>query len=310
MNKINKFAVVFPGQGSQSLGMLSDFYETYEEVRDIYSEASAVLGYDLWNITKNGPAEKLNITEFTQPALLAACYAIWQVFCKNTDLRPQVLAGHSLGEYTALVAAESLNFNDAIKLVAARGKFMQEAVPRDTGAMAAVLGLEDDIINNIVAEFKVEIANLNAIGQTVIAGHKQAVILAIDSLKQKGAKLVKLLDVSVPSHCSLMQPAAEKLSYLFDTVHIKPPKIKVIHNYSLNSYNTECEIKSALVKQLTMPVRWVETIQQISSMDIKLVCEFGPGAVLSKLTKRIDTTVTGISIDTPSAVFNLINYST
>lgn len=214
-----------------------------------------------------------------------------------------------------MVASESLDFQDAVKLVAARGKFMQEAVPSNTGAMAAILGLDNDKIKNVLAnlntdlnsDYVVEIANLNAIGQTVIAGHKKAVICAIDSLKENGAKLVKLLDVSVPSHCSLMRPAAQELSELLDTINIQPPKIKVIHNYSLNSYITEHEIKQALVKQLTMPVRWVETIQKISNLGIKQVCEFGPGAVLSKLIKRIDATVTSIAIDSPDAMDNLIN---
>ena len=314
MSSDQKFAVVFPGQGSQSLGMLADLYNKHTEVKDVFTEASSVLGYDLWDLSQTGPIEKLNTTEYTQPVLLAAGYAVWQVFCKHTDQRPELLAGHSLGEYSALAAAGAISFSDAIKLVAARGRFMQESVPANTGAMAAVLGLDNDKIKHIIANLDlnsgedstVELANLNAIGQTVIAGHKHSVLSCVDALKNNGAKIVKLLDVSVPSHCSLMQTAAENLNNLLDSVEISSPKIKVIHNYSIESYNSPEDIKQALVKQLTMPVRWVETVQEFSKSGIKYIYEFGPGSVLTKLTKRIDKSIKSISIDNAESLQELI----
>ncbi len=296
----NKFAVVFPGQGSQSVGMIADITAEYPLVLDVFTQASEVLNYDLWDLIVNGPADKLNQTVHTQPALLAASIAVWNVYIKNNPHNlPSVLAGHSLGEYTALVAAGSLAFTDAIKLVAARGKFMQEAVPADVGAMAAILGIDDHkVISNLIAEFDtVEVANLNAIGQTVIAGKKNSVLLAIEKLKNNGAKLAKLLDVSVPSHCSLMQPAADQLEQLLKQTNFKSPVIPVVHNYSVESYSNGTEIRQALVKQLTSSVRWVETINYIYTLGITEVLEFGPGSVLSKLGKRINPNVTSSSVN-------------
>lgn len=295
----NNFAAVFPGQGSQELGMLKDLGDKYPSVKELFTLASKELGYDLWDLVQNGPIDKLNQTEFTQPALLVSSYAIWQVFIGLTNFRPKVLAGHSLGEYSALVAANSLDFKDAVKLVAARGRFMQNAVPVGTGAMAAVLGLDNDKIQEALETLDsmgndnsiVEIANLNAVGQTVIAGSKSAVMASVDALKSAGAKLVKLLDVSVPSHCSLMQPAADELHKLLETMVIKSPEIPVIHNFSLDTYTSGVDIKQALVKQLVSPVRWVETIENIYKLGITNIVEFGPGSVLSKLCKRINTNV-------------------
>jgi [acyl-carrier-protein] S-malonyltransferase len=305
------FAIVFPGQGSQHLGMLSELALEYPVIRDIFAQASNVLAYDLWDLTQNGPEDKLNQTEYTQPALLAASYAIWHLFTNKTNRLPTLLAGHSLGEYSALVAANSINFLDAVKLVAARGKFMQEAVPVGSGSMAAVLGLDLEqihaILNSLDSEYKVEIANLNAIGQTVIAGEREGVIVAIDKLKSGGAKLVMPLDVSVPSHCSLMQPAAQQLKKLLDTINISAPTIKVIHNYSLDSYSSPEDIRQALSMQLTSPVRWVETIQSIAKANISLIYEFGPGAVLSKLCKRIDKTIISEAINSSETLAKIIN---
>lgn len=311
INNQQDFAIVFPGQGSQSLGMLSELYLEFKQVQQVFNQASSVLGYDLWDLSQNGPVEKLNQTEYTQPALLAASYAIWSVYQdlvnNNSALRlPKVLAGHSLGEYSALVAAQSIKFEDALKLVAARGRFMQEAVPVGSGAMAAVLGLEPDVIQKVIDQVCandrdniIEIANLNAIGQTVIAGTKIGVVQAVEDLKQAGAKIVKLLDVSVPSHCSLMKNAAENLAELLETIEIAAPNIPVIHNYSLDSYQLAEDIKLALVKQLVSPVRWVETILNISKLDIKNIYEFGPGSVLSKLCKRIDKNIIAQAVNMP-----------
>jgi [acyl-carrier-protein] S-malonyltransferase len=306
----NKFAIVFPGQGSQQVGMISDLASKYVSVKDTFTEASEVLNYDLWDLIQNGPAEKLNQTVYTQPALLATSTAIWRVYNHiNKDLinNPSVLAGHSLGEYTALVAAGSLDFQDAIALVSARGRFMQEAVPSGEGAMAAVLGIDNtqDIQNVLINIPGAEIANLNAIGQTVIAGSKDSVLKAIDALKAAGAKLVKLLDVSVPSHCSLMQPAAQKLTDLINTVELKSPSIPVIHNFSVQAYSNPQDIKHALIKQLISPVRWVETIQCASKMGVTAIYEFGPGSVLTKLCKRIDPQLVAESINTQDGLENM-----
>ncbi|MBP9722204.1 MAG: ACP S-malonyltransferase [Gammaproteobacteria bacterium] len=311
----NKFAVVFPGQGSQQVGMISDLASEYSLVKDTFDEASEVLNYNLWELVQNGPAEKLNQTVNTQPALLVASTAIWRVYdniynnlINNSNYKPSILAGHSLGEYTALVAAGSLDFKDAVALVSARGRFMQEAVPTGEGAMAAVLGLNNtqdiqNILNNIP---DVEIANLNAIGQTVIAGRKDRVLEAVDALKSSGAKLVKLLDVSVPSHCSLMQPAAQRLQELIHTIKIKSPCIPVIHNYSVQTYNNPQDIKNSLVNQLISPVRWVETVQYIyNKNDIAKIYEFGPGSVLTKLCKRIEPEVTAEAIDNKESLENI-----
>lgn len=292
---LNNFAVVFPGQGSQQLGMLSDLYQSNQLVQELFVTASEILDYDLWALIKNGPIEQLNQTTYTQPALLTASIAVWNVFKQNSSKLPKILAGHSLGEYSALVASGSLDFNDALRLVAARGRFMQEALPVGEGAMAAVLGMDDDVIKQNLSS-GVEIANYNSVGQTVIAGRVQNVLTSIEQLKSAGAKLVKLLDVSVPSHCSLMQPAVEKFNLLLDDVNFSKPLIPVIHNYSVASYNSPDEIKAALAKQLINPVRWVEVINSIAAMDIDVIYEFGPGDVLSKLCKRINKDITAVAV--------------
>lgn len=298
---MNKYAVIFPGQGSQSVGMLSELALSHPLVLKTFETASSVLGYDLWDLVSNGPEDKLNQTTYTQPALLTASVAIWNVFEQNNPkILPSYLAGHSLGEYSALVASQSLDFKDAVKLVAARGQFMQDAVPNDMGAMAAVLGIDDNaIIQDLIAEFDtVEIANLNAVGQTVIAGKKTSVLLAVEKLKNNGAKLAKVLDVSVPSHCSLMQPAAQKLKQLLGSTSFNTPVVPVIHNYSVASYNTAEEMRSALVEQLISPVRWVETINTLHNHGVSNIYEFGPGSVLAKLCKRINSNVNCVAVNT------------
>lgn len=307
----NKFAVVFPGQGSQHIEMLSGLANIHTEIKQYYALASEVIDCDLWRLCQEGPLEKLNTTEFTQPVLLTASYALWQIFCKLYDDVPSVMAGHSLGEYSALVAADSINFQDAVKLVSDRGKFMQDAVPLGRGAMAAVLGLEPEdiqaILDTINSDNVVEIANLNANGQTVIAGEADAVNCAVEKLKEGGAKLVKVLDVSVPSHCSLMHSAEQKLSNALDKIEIKAPKIDIIHNYSLESYDNPQDIKLALSKQLVSPVRWVETVNKINKMGVDTLYELGPGSVLSKLCKRINKNVKCLPVNDIESLESIIH---
>jgi [acyl-carrier-protein] S-malonyltransferase len=285
-------AFVFPGQGSQSTGMLDTLASEFAEVEATFRVASEVLGYDLWDIVQNGPAEKLNSTDITQPAMLAAGVAVWRVWQAKGGAQPTLLAGHSLGEYTALVCGDSLAFEDAIKLVAERGRLMQEAVPAGTGAMAAVLGLDDDTVRAVCAEAAasevVEAVNFNSPGQVVVAGHKAAVERAVDLAKAKGAKRALLLPVSVPSHCALMQPAAEKLATLLEDVAIQAPQIPVINNVDVAMPTDAAAIRSALVRQLHNPVRWVETIQKMAAEGVDRLIECGPGKVLMGLNKRIE----------------------
>lgn len=301
------FAVVFPGQGSQYVGMLDDFIKTHPNAINVFHSASEVLGYDLWDLVQNGPKEKLNQTEYTQPALLTASVAIWQEYIKQEGFKPIVLAGHSLGEYSALVASGSLNFLDAVKLVALRGKYMQEAVPVGTGVMAAVLGLDNKVINDIIFGLEqVEVANYNAIGQTVIAGSKNNVLKAVALLKSAGAKLVKILDVSVPSHCSLMATAADKFNKELDKIKFNKPNIPVIHNYSVEIYDNADDIKIALSKQLTNSVHWVETVEKIYKMGIEKIYEFGPGDVLTKLCKRINKNISAQAVNNSTDLVELL----
>lgn len=291
MNK--PLAIVFPGQGSQSVGMLAEIANQFSEVKHTFAEASEVLGYDLWALTQEGPASELDQTTHTQPALLAASYAIWQILTSHLSIKPTMLAGHSLGEYTALVCANSLDFKEGIKLVAARGHYMQEAVPEGLGAMAAVIGLDEVDVAAIckAAANNGEVlspANFNSIGQVVIAGHKEAVMRALSLAKEKGAKLTVLIPVSVPSHCDLMRPAADRLSTLLNDIKFKQPNIAVISNVDVKPYQDEQSIRDGLLRQLYNPVRWVETIQYFSASGINTIVECGPGKVLTGLNKRID----------------------
>ena len=284
-------AFVFPGQGSQSLGMLSDLAANYEEVKHTFERASDALGKDLWSIVAQGPEEDLNQTQNTQPAMLAAGVAVWEVWCKYSTIRPDWMAGHSLGEYTALVCSGALSFEDGIKLVAVRGQLMQEAVPVGIGSMAVILGLEDHQVVNIcaqVAENEVVTAvNFNAPGQVVIAGNLAAVERAMLAAKDAGAKRTTLLPVSVPSHCALMQSAAEKLDkYLQNTV-IDMPKMTLIHNVDVASHSAPEVIRNALKEQLYKPVRWVDTIKFMHDQGVTRFVECGPGKVLMGLNKRI-----------------------
>jgi [acyl-carrier-protein] S-malonyltransferase len=300
-------SVVFPGQGSQSIGMLADYAETWPQVEETFKQASDVLGYDCWDIVCNGPVEKLNQTEITQPVMLAADIAVMRVMAQQCMLTPFVFAGHSLGEYAALVAAESLDFEDAIKLVAKRGQLMQSCVPEGEGAMAAIIGLTNEPIIKICEQVSeetssvVEAVNFNSPGQVVIAGATAAVNTAMERLKEEGAKRALALPVSVPSHSSLMKPAADELAVFLKDVNISSPKIQVIHNADAKSHEDPDDIRDALAKQLYNPVRWTQTIQIISD-GADVIVECGPGKVLGGLTRRINKEVASASLDSMASM--------
>ncbi len=286
------FALLFPGQGSQSVGMLADMASHHPVVRETFAEASAALSYDLWQLVSEGPADKLDQTERTQPALLAAGVAVWRAWRAQGGPEPMAMAGHSLGEYSALVCAGALNFADALRLVERRGQLMQTAVPAGIGAMAAIVGLDDEQVSAVCSESAqgevVQAVNFNAPGQVVVAGHKLAVERAAGLAKTRGAKLIKLLPVSVPSHCSLMQPAAERLAEDLKAITIQTPTIPVLHNLDASPRTIPDDIRQALVAQLHNPVLWVKTIQNLRTLGAAALLECGPGRVLVGLIKRID----------------------
>ncbi len=281
---------VFPGQGSQALGMLADIAQNQPQILDTFTEASDALGYDLWQLCQQGPAEKLNQTENTQPAILTASIAIYRLV-KNHLAKPKFMAGHSLGEYSALVAAGVIKFSDAVRLVRSRGQYMQAAVPNGTGAMAAIIGLDDVKINKACSSSAngqvVEAVNYNSPGQVVIAGHKEAVERAMIQCKELGAKRALPLPVSVPSHCALMKPAAEKLAEDLSRLSFQAPSIPVINNVHAEITSKPGAIKEALRLQLFSPIRWTETIQFADNHNVDEYYECGPGKVLIGLTKRI-----------------------
>ena len=285
-------AFVFPGQGSQSLGMLAELAATQSVVQSTFAEASEVLGYDLWRLVQEGPEEELSKTTVTQPALLAASVATWRVWNTISQVQPVIMAGHSLGEYSALVCSSALDFKDAIQLVADRAAYMQNAVPAGTGSMAAVLGLEDGQVEQLCEQAAqgqvVAVANYNSCGQVVIAGHKEAVERAVALARAASAKRSIILSVSVPSHCELMQEAADKIAVRLDTIEFNQPVTPVLHNVDARSRENIDEIKQALQAQLCRPVRWVDTIKTMISHDVRTIIECGPGKVLSGLIKRID----------------------
>lgn len=286
-----KFAFVFPGQGSQSVGMMQGF-DNLAVVRETFEEAGDVLKQDLWAMIAGGSAEELNLTVNTQPVMLTAGIAVFRAWNALQGARPNLLAGHSLGEYTALVASGALSFADALPLVRFRAQAMQEAVAEGVGGMAAILGLDDDAVLAVCAEAAqgevLEAVNFNSPGQIVIAGHKAAVERGMALAKEKGAKRALPLPVSVPSHCALMRPAAEALTQRLKTISIKMPQIPVVHNADVKSHSNEAEIKDALARQLYSPVRWVETVKSFSGQGIAALAECGPGKVLAGLNKRID----------------------
>lgn len=284
-----KFAFFFPGQGSQSVGMMKGF-EGLQVVRETFQEASDVLSQDFWQMVTE-PNELLNQTIHTQPLMLTAGVAVWRAWQTEAGPKPAVMAGHSLGEYTALVASGALVFKDALPLVRYRAKVMQEAVAEGVGAMAAILGLSDDDVREVCAQAAqgqvLEAVNLNSPGQVVVAGNKEAVERGMQAALEKGAKRALPLPVSVPSHCALMQPAAEALKAYLHDVPVVTPEIPVIHNADVASHDTPEKIKDALVRQLYSPVRWVETVEHIHAQGVTQSAECGPGKVLAGLVKRI-----------------------
>src|SRR5471030_730125 len=299
--KMTKIAVVFPGQGSQALGMLADLAATYPIVEETFAEASSALGYDLWQLVQQGPAEELNKTWQTQPALLAASVAIWRVWQQQKGTQPVLMAGHSLGEYSALVCAGVLDFKQAISLVELRGKLMQEAVPEGTGAMSAIIGLDNAAIAKACAEAAqgqvVSPVNFNSPGQVVITGHKEAVERAGAACKAAGAKRALPLPVSVPSHCALMEPAAKKLAVALLDVRFSTPEVPVVNNVDVKVETSPQAIRSALVRQLYNPVRWTESVEFMAAQGVEHLVEVGPGKVLTGLTKRIVDTLTAAAVN-------------
>ncbi|VAW90794.1 Malonyl CoA-acyl carrier protein transacylase [hydrothermal vent metagenome] len=294
------FSIVFPGQGSQSVAMLSGLADEFPIVKETFAQASDVLEYDLWALVKEGPIEKLNETTVTQPAMLASGIACWRVWQQQESKMPASFAGHSLGEYTALVATNSLQFTDAIKLVAERARLMQEAVPVGIGAMAAILGLDNELVIKVCIDSAqgeiVSAVNFNSLGQVVIAGNKTAVDRAIVLAKDAGAKRALLLPVSVPSHCALMKPAADKLAEVLTSIEIKTPDTPVIHNVDVQHYTEAEKIKNALTNQLHQPVQWVDCVNAIAKSGSTKMIECGPGKVLTGLVKRINKSLSCVAL--------------
>jgi [acyl-carrier-protein] S-malonyltransferase len=286
------FAFVFPGQGSQSVGMLQALAQSEPLVEQTFAEASEVLGYDLWHLCQNGPEDQLGATDRTQPAMLTAGVATWRVWRKHGGRLPSAMAGHSLGEYTALVCAGVLDFPTAVSLVKFRGEAMQSAVPADQGAMAAILGVEDAEVEAACREAAqgevVQAANFNSPGQVVIAGQASAVDRAIELLQSRGAKRAIKLPVSVPSHTTLMKPAAEQLQQRLQTVDLKPSAVADIYTVEVRKHGDAQGIRSALVEQLVSPVRWTQTIQAMLASGVRVIVECGPGRVLTGLNRRVE----------------------
>ncbi len=303
------FAFVFPGQGSQSVGMMQAYGES-AVVRDTFTEASDILKQDLWKLVTDGPAEEINQTVNTQPLMLTAGVAVWRLWNSLGGKQPSAMAGHSLGEYTALVAAGAIAFADAVPLVRFRAEAMQSAVPEGVGAMAALLGLEDDVVRAVCAEAAqgevLEAVNFNSPGQVVIAGNKAAVERGAEIAKAKGAKRALLLPVSVPSHCALMKPAGDALADYLKNITVAAPAIPVWHNADVAAHNDAAAIKDALVRQLYSPVRWVETVQAFVANGLVQVVECGPGKVLAGLNKRIDSAVQAVALADISSIEQLV----
>ena len=311
MSKLQKnLAFVFPGQGSQSVGMLNQLAASYPEVKQTFDKASFVLGYNLWELVTNGTEDELNQTQNTQPIMLAAGVAVWEVWCKHSEIRPAWMAGHSLGEYTALVCSGALFFEDAVKLIAARSRFMQEAVPVGEGAMAAILGLDDkqviEICDNVAGTEIIAAVNFNSPGQVVIAGQKSAVERATVAAKTAGAKRAVLLPISVPSHCALMKPAADKLDETMEGIAFATPKMHLVHNVDVESHSAPDIIRNALKEQLYKPVRWVESIELMHHKGVTTFVECGPGKVLTGLDKRIAKDAQHLAIYDPETLDNVL----
>ncbi|KML67909.1 MULTISPECIES: ACP S-malonyltransferase [Pectobacterium] len=303
---MTQFAMVFPGQGSQTVGMLAELAAEHPIVTETFAQASEVLGYDLWQLTQQGPAEELNKTWQTQPALLTASVAIWRAWQQQGGKTPALMSGHSLGEYSALVCAGVLDFQQAVRLVELRGKLMQEAVPEGTGAMYAIIGLDNDAIAKACEESAqgqvVSPVNFNSPGQVVIAGNKDAVERAGAACKAAGAKRALPLPVSVPSHCALMEPAAKKLAVALESVTFNSPVIPVVNNVDASIETTPEAIRDALVRQLYCPVRWTDCVAFMASQGVESLLEVGPGKVLTGLTKRIVDTLTAAAVNDPASL--------
>jgi [acyl-carrier-protein] S-malonyltransferase len=300
-----KLALVFPGQGSQSVGMMQGFTDN-RVVRDTFEEASRALGQDLWQLVAEGPAEDLSATVNTQPVMLTAAYAMYRAWEEAGAPRPEVVAGHSLGEYTALVVAGAISFADAVPLVRFRAQAMQEAVPMGTGAMAAILGLDDDAVRAACAEAAqgeiVEPVNFNAPSQVVIAGHKSAVERGAAAAKARGAKRAVMLPVSAPFHSSLLRPAAERLRERMQDIAFNATTISVVNNVDVATVSDPAQIKDALARQACSPVRWAETVRAFAAQGVTHVVECGPGKVLAGLTRRIEDSLQGFSVTDPASL--------
>lgn len=297
-----KFAFVFPGQGSQSVGMMNG-YTDLPKIRDTFAEASEILDQDFWAMVNDGSADDLNLTVNTQPLMLMAGVAVYRSWLELGGVKPAFLAGHSLGEYTALVASETLTFEDALKLVRFRAQAMQQAVPEGVGGMAAILGLDDEAITTICTEItnnsdneSLEPANFNSPEQVVIAGHKNAVLQGIDLAKEKGAKRAVMLPMSIPSHCALMRLAAQEMQKQLEQTTLQTPIIPVLHNVDTQQHNDITAIKEILVKQLYSPVKWVDTIRSLAATGVTHIAECGPGKVLAGLNKRIDRNLQSVPL--------------
>jgi len=303
---MTQHAFIFPGQGSQAIGMLAELAAIYPIVQETFTEASDILGYDLWQLAQNGPEDTLNQTDKTQPALLASGVAMWRIWQAQGGTYPSLMAGHSFGEYTALVCAESISYADGVELARDRGQFMQAAVNTVEGSMAAVLGLDDATIIAVCEQAAqgevVAAVNFNAPGQVVIAGHQSAVERALKLAKSAGAKKAMPLRVSVPAHCALMAPAAENMAQRLADVTINTPKVPVLHNLDVRSRTEAADIRYALVAQLYNPVRWVDTIKAIDAAGVTLLFTCGPGKVLSGLNKRIDPQIETLHLSDPAAL--------
>lgn len=299
-------ALVFPGQGSQHVGMMRELAERYSVVRTTFEEASDALGYDLWNVVQEGSEEALNATACTQPALLTASVAIWRVWQELEGPRPLAMAGHSLGEYSAMVCAGVLGFAEGVRLVRLRGEAMQQAVPMGEGAMAAVLGLDDEAVERACAEAAlndvVAAVNYNAPGQVVIAGSKAAVERAIGYCQEAGAKRALPLPVSVPSHCELMRPAAERLAAAMEAIQIRPPRYTVVQNVDAQAHADVETLRLRLIEQLYRPVRWTSCIEKMTELGARVFIECGPGKVLTGLNKRIARGSKGLAINDPESL--------
>lgn len=308
-----KFAFVFPGQGSQSVGMMKG-YSDLPIVKETFSEASDILHKDFWTMVNHGPPDSINLTTNTQPLMLMSGIAVYRAWKSLGGPDPAFIAGHSLGEYTALVVSGVMTYKDALSMVRFRGEVMQQAVPEGIGKMAAILGLDDDVIQKICSEVtrdskveSLEPANFNSPGQVVIAGHKNAVLRGIELAKKKGAKMAVLLPMSVPSHCSLMAPAAAEMQQQLEMITLQTPSIPVIHNADVKQHKNSTDIRNILVKQLYIPVRWTDTINTLTTEDVTHIAECGPGKILTGLNKRINKNLQNIALINTDALRQTIS---